>query len=617
MTARLRRVVQGDWLVDYLTSRTGPRQMVTVTVIAIALTTPFLFTGYVGDDHFFRMVFQDSPGMPEIHIPLMDMFVFVEGDPELKRSYMDRGLRPWWTVQEGRIAFWRPLTVVTHLFDHVAWRGRAFPAHVQSALWYVLVVCTATLVYRRFIPTPWIAGLAALLFALEDAHALPAGWLSNRNALLCAFFGMVTLLFHDRWRQGHSCRYLIFGLASLGIGVFAGEGIVGVGGYLFAYALFMDRGHWIRRLTTLLPYLMVIVPWRILYRALGYGVVGSGVYLDPVSNPVQFMRAFPRNFVFLMQGQFGTPESTIATFIPPPFNIIWLVVTLLFLGVCAWVLWPLLRSDRRARFWATGMVLSAIPVCAIWAQDRLLLFPSIGAMALIALFLGGWRESDLRVMGNKSRLVPGRLMVWYWSAVHIVLAPLLFVCTALLMIGAGKGAVDMSRATAMEPEITESTLVIVNTFQDNLVIGFPIVRSSLNDPVPRHTRVLSVGPETVHVFRRDATTLELRQEGGFFPAIYGQLFRSPHSHPMSAGHRVQLTGMTVEVLSSLSDGRPETVVFQFERKLEDSSYRFITWIDGDYVPFELPQIGQTRSARGLDVARMIRKRLGREKTSSP
>jgi hypothetical protein len=35
-----------------------------------------------------------------------------------------------------------------------------------------------------------VAGMAALLFAVEDAHSMVAGWIANRNALLCLVFGV-------------------------------------------------------------------------------------------------------------------------------------------------------------------------------------------------------------------------------------------------------------------------------------------------------------------------------------------------------------------------------------------------------------------------------------------
>ena len=72
----------------------------------------------------------------------------------------------------------------------------------------------------------------------------------------------------------------------------------------------------------------------------------------------------------------------------------WVFLTLLFA-----VLSPLLRREPVARFWALGMVLSLIPICATFPMDRLLFFVGLGAAGLLAQFLavafgvvnGSWR----------------------------------------------------------------------------------------------------------------------------------------------------------------------------------------------------------------------------------
>lgn len=40
------------------------------------------------------------------------------------------------------------------------------------------------------------------------------------------------------------------------------------------------------------------------------------------------------------------------------------------------------------------------------------------------------------------------------------------------------------------------------------------------------------------------------------------------------------------------DGRPKTVDFTFERELEDASLRWVRYEDGDFVPFDLPEVGE-------------------------
>lgn len=590
-----------DWLAARLSRGSQRAHLIRFGLLAAAITLPFVFTGYATDDYYFHMIFQDVPGMDEISIPPQKMFSFILSDEEQRRALMDRGLRPWWTPDDAQIELWRPLTAYTHIFDHWAFSGKAWPAHLHSTLWYVLVVVAASLLYYRLIPVFWVAGLASLMFLLDESHSLPAGWLSNRNALLGGFFGIVTLLGHDAWRRDGNAAGLAAALASLSVGLLSGEAVVGVGAYLFAYAVFIDHGPLLVRVGRLTPYLIVVIPWRLIYRDLGYGVVGSGVYLDPLSDPVSFFRDLPRNVILLVQNQMSPPDSGYAWFIPRPYEYGYVFVSFLFVLFFAWVLWPLLKSNSRARFWATGMVLSTVPVSAVFAQDRLLFFPSIGGIALIALFLAGWRDKAYWLSERMRWRKAARFMAYYWSLTHFVLAPILFVSVVWLMTNVDRGTMDLSRSAPMHPEVTEESVVILNTLHDNMVIGFPIVRSAVGDPVPKYTRILSTGPDEITVTRTDAQTIVLENPKGFFPRTYGEQYRNFRTHPFRIGDRVELTGMTVEILEVKPNGHPTRIQFVFDRNLDDPTLHFVTWsLENGYIPVDLPDPGHSIAVSGMN-----------------
>ena len=91
---------------------------------------------------------------------------------------------------------------------------------------------------------------------------------------------------HDRWRRHGWRPGALLGPAAFLAALLSKELGVAIGGYLFAYALFLDRGSWRQRLASLLPYAGIVVAWRALYQLFGYGVVGSGMYLDPMAEPL-------------------------------------------------------------------------------------------------------------------------------------------------------------------------------------------------------------------------------------------------------------------------------------------------------------------------------------------
>ncbi len=105
-----------------------------------------------------------------------------------------------------------------------------------------------------------------------------AGWVANRNALLCLLFGVGMLHVHVIWSRTRAPRYLIFALVLFALGLGCGEAMLGAAAYVVAWQLLREEGSWLNRLLPLAPYTLIIVCWRLVYDLLGYGVRGSSLY---------------------------------------------------------------------------------------------------------------------------------------------------------------------------------------------------------------------------------------------------------------------------------------------------------------------------------------------------
>ena len=79
------------------------------------------------------------------------------------------------------------------MVDYALWPDSGVGMHLQSLAWLACLVGLTALVYRRPIAVPLVAGLAALLYALDDAHGMPVAFLANRNAVVAASFGVLSL----------------------------------------------------------------------------------------------------------------------------------------------------------------------------------------------------------------------------------------------------------------------------------------------------------------------------------------------------------------------------------------------------------------------------------------
>ena len=226
-----------SWLQRARNWLSSDRVPVAVALIAALLTLPALFTGWQLDDVSHRIVFlrlPDSPATPA------EAFSFIKGDREANLEFMDLGVLPWWTVEELKLSFWRPITIVTHWVDYRLWPNSAGLMHLQSLIWFGGLVAIAAVLYRRVLGPTWIAGLAALLYALDDAHGYPAGWLANRNALIATTFGYLALVAHDRWRRDGWRPGGVVAPGFLALALLSAKFGAGVVAYLLAHALFLE-----------------------------------------------------------------------------------------------------------------------------------------------------------------------------------------------------------------------------------------------------------------------------------------------------------------------------------------------------------------------------------------
>ena len=581
---------------------------VILAILVMTLTAPALWRGLEGDDLIHRMTLLSS----SLPASLRRLFVFL--DPEVNAQLMDLGTVPWWTLETARVSFFRPVTVLTLWLDYQLWPSSPALMHAQSILWYGGVCALAALFYRRFIGRAWAAGLAAYLFAVDYARWSSVRSLAARNVLLALLFGLLTLVAHDRWRREGRRAGALLGPLWLALAVLSAEAGVATVAYLAAYAVFVDRGTWRQRLGCLIPYAAVVAIWRLVYQNLGYGAFGSGFYVDPGREPLRFAAAVLERGPLLLLGQWlGIDPAPYAMLSADARRVVWPII-LLFVGVVLIVLAPLLRKNRAARFWGMGMVLAVVPACAMSVPTgRLLAFVGLGTMGLVAQFIGGlYDRSDWRPVHRAWR-VPAWILCFILIGVHAILSPLLLTVSLSAQDPFSQSVTDLGPL----PKAKRQDVIVVNAPSPGHSIYVPGLRSVRRQPVPARYRVLAPGYSSVYVTRIDAETVVVRPVNGYLPPpgtaaptenqgslrpvdlAYGYqhgdaLFRSDVFR-MTLGQRIELTGMSAEVLALTDDGRPSEARIRFARRLEDPSLAWLQWDWGEsaYVPFAPPAVGET------------------------
>lgn len=557
----------------------NPRMPWFAAVVAMALCLPALDVGLHMDDYGHRSTMLRVPGAL---VEPLSVFASLPGDLESNRLYMDEGILPWWTVPDFRLAFSRVLSAASMWIDYRLWPDSPVLMHAHSLLWLGAMVAVAGLLYRRLLGPGWAAGLAALLYAFDDAHGMPTAWLANRNALIATALGLLALLAHDRWRRDGWKRGGIASAVCLALALLSGEAALGAVGYLTAWALTLEDGPWRRRLGSLLPAGAVLLGWALFYRLSGLGAHGSGLYLDPGDGPVAFAAAVFRRAPLLMLGQWTPIPAETSMLIVPEAARILSVAAWLVLAVLAVLFVPFLRVDRRSRFLALGMVLALVPATATFPANRLLTFVGFGAMGLLGQFLAGLRDRTPRLVEKTA----AALLI----LTHLVIAPLLKPVMAYSMKTYGK---PMETAAASLPYSPDQNVLVVSAPDYLTYVSFlPPMQHARGKPMPRRMVGLLAGQVGAEISRPDLRTLRVKVRGGLFDGYLGRLFRSER-YPLRAGDVVELPRMRVEVLAADREGQPTELLFRLPVPLEDPSLRWITWSGRGFVPFTLPAVGET------------------------
>ncbi len=577
-----------------------------VVLLALALAAPALTADFTADDHLHRVISRAAPGIDGLRSRPLDLFVFAAGNATTTLKLRDAGAYPWWTDPELRISFMRPVSSATHAIDHELWPESSTAQLAHNLAWLALSLLVTWTFYRRFIPLRWIAVLALALYAFDDARGPVVGWIANRNALVAVALAVPALLVHDRWRRdgwshGHWLGPLLFAV-SLG----AGESSIAIVAYLVAHVVWLDRGTWRQRLLALAPYLVIVIVWRVIYAQLGYGVAGSGIYLDPGADPAAFLAAAGTRIPFLLTGQLGLPWSDIASLYPILGVVgVMMLVALATLALVGLACARLLYRDPISRFFATGMLLAAVPIASTFPADRLLSFVGLGAMGLIAQLIAAAFRHREQLGDSRARRIACVGVAIVMILVHLVLSPPLLVLRSRGMIAVGRVIDRADAGIPADPGVADKTVIIVTTPSDALAGYIPIMRESRGQPRPAHLLWLATGTTAVTLERVDATTVRITAPDGLLRHEIDQMMRSPRVRPFLVGDEVALPTVTLLIEAITTDGRPSRVRARFTVPLEDTSLIWRRWEGKTYVPYRPLAVGASELFPSIDLLELL------------
>jgi hypothetical protein len=548
----------------------------------------------------------------------LDMFDFV-GDSAVERHALLRsGRLPWWSAPELHLSVLRPLASALIALDFSLFGPDPKPLHLHSMLWWAVLVSAVAAVLARVLPLPG-AAVGVLIYALDEAHGLTLSWIANRSALVAAALCAWGLWAHLAHRAGELRYGRALSACLVALGLLAGEHAFAVLGYFAAFELWAMRDSPRRRALALLPVAALAGCYLIARGALGYGIAGSGFYIDPLATPLRYAASSAVRLPLLL-GDLVLGFGAEWYYVGPPWRS-WLLGQALLparwlslpvlqglqlgaglattVGLCA-LLWWLGRSARghrtpAARWLLLGALLSLAPMCSTLAMSRLTLGAAIGVDGVLGLLL--W--SALRAALQAKQLVP--------RVQPLLLAlPLLGVHVAYAAVRAHDEVAyyfyrsRVEESWAMHAELDDAGIatkhVMVIAARDwTSQWGLSYARRLHGHPMPKSTELLSAALDNRHTLVRiSERVLELDIDGPAQPETFSGGVYRPEDAPFRGGERLACAHLEVLVLSA-SRGQPTRLLFTFPLSVDDDRYVFLYPGERGLARVAPPAIGQRLS----------------------
>jgi hypothetical protein len=540
--------------------------------------------------------------VPDEESPFVEFYTFSNGDPQQTLDRVDQGQLPWWTDEELKLRFCRPLSVISHYVDQWLWADSIALMHAHSVIWYLLVVTAAAFVYRDIEMTPLAVGLASLCFAIDDNHAVTVGWLANRNHLISGVLVLLAFRSHVRWQNEGRLSSGVTAAAMFIVALLTGEAAVAYGAFVFAWAVTLHPGSARQRVISVVPGFVIGILWLFLYRKFEFGTVASGLYVNPVGEPLEFLGAVAERIPLFLAAVFGTSSTELSAFaneIERQRLWWWSVGTVV--PVCL-ALFPTLRRDRLLQFWGLAAMVSLLPLCAATPIDRVLLITTVASHGLLARFLEltwpaltRWRSPD-EISNDEiphgSRLVRfgGTVVLWVLVVQNLITPVWMLPLRIATLRVLGERQETAATSPALDQPLKGRQVVLVNPPDMFYGLTLPRIRSLNGLENPEHVRVLATGLVPLRLERTGDRTLVLKPGGPFLNRAFAELYRRD---PLTVGWERELTGMHVRVLDLDEDDQPAAINFEFDETLESAELLWVEWRDGQFVELKLPAVGDS------------------------
>jgi hypothetical protein len=570
-----------------------------VTVVFGAVQLPF--SSFMADD-FMQLGILEGVS-PCTWLGPMNVYTLADGDPAHMRTLKDTGAFQWFWDPEFKAKFFRPLSSVLLIIDHAIFGLNPIGYSLHNILWFASLIIAAGFLMQRAVPGR-ISSLAIVIFSISGIHWYVVYWTAARHIVVAASIGLWSLLAYAKWREQGWKKGRFISIIGILFSLLAGEAALGVLAYFFAYELLATDDALKQKLKNLLPFILVTIAYLIVYKSLGYGAGAGSGYLNPLTEPLRFLLAFPGRFLALAGSMIVGGHTELWMFPSIRLYIILIAVLIIILFTILFKKVSSLYRDhtrphpgtnenqhkrtaqhigpprRGVRWMLVGSVISLVSFSAASPGARCLVVPFVGGAVVISFVLYYWWKSVQKLPGLKLRFLS--IFCWLLLFIHFVFAPI------QRFVGPGFAKevfVNRMKSVLEKAEFNHQQLpekIVFLTVPDFSIGLHSFYYRKLNrELMPESWWVLSWENCDHRVFRSGAHSFELELINGSINRPF-----------LKKGTSIKLTGMEVTVLKADKEGA-KCIEFKFDRSLNEPSLQFLAWIDGRLKDIQMPPVGQS------------------------
>ena len=592
------------------------KTLLLLLIITLITHLPTHFSSFVADDFMQWAMLEGSEELQQLgftkanpekphYEKLLDSFHFFNPESATNAAYRNYGNLPWWSAAEASMVPFRPIAAASHWLDYHLFNGNLAYHRAHSLVYFLLLAVVAFALFKRFASRE--VALVATLFLIVDFSLTKSfNWVIARNSYMALAFGIVSILWFINWRERKGWGALIVSLFMLLVTLLTAEAGLSALAYMGAYVLCMEKHRsLLHKIPPLLPFIILVVIWRLAYNAAGFGSHEIGQYVDPVHSPLAFATNFIEVFPLICISQIIGVDSLIILIHPEKRLLISLAAWAIAI-ICVALIWPLLKRQAVTRFMFIGSIVAGIPGTAlISGESRTVTFLSLGFFFILSQWLA-------YLTANK----PNFFTRWSVRGVYVwhLFIPALLAITLTSNLSGFTQQSTQYESIRGEMEKGDRSLVIVND-SSGMYYYIPFEWAFKGYTLPQSINILTPGLSSFSLTRLNQRTFlidapagipvhhksSLKSKSGESPLIstvYTGLFAigffTSVEKSAQPGQIRYSADSKIEILKTNEVGPIQMkVTFIGELEPDEKVWQIFDWQDLQYKLIACPGIGET------------------------